>query len=33
MSVTLEVTPNLDSRTTLDPVDGVVEIADNDVLR
>ena len=29
-SLTLERTPDLDSRITLDPVDGVVEITDND---
>ena len=28
--VTLERTPDLNSRITLDPVNGVVEIADND---
>ena len=29
-SVTLERTPGLDDRITLDPIDGVVEINDND---
>ena len=30
LNVTLERTPNLDSRITLDPVNGVVEITEND---